>query len=138
MVKGTCQGSTIVEMAYLMPVILLMWVLIIYGIFLFHDKVILSGAAYETAVVGSEYAHEDEISEGMLIQYFQDRVDGKLLFFSEVTAQAEIEEDQITVSSQASRKGMGVSVIQRAPITFPEKEIRKIRMIKDGLEGVFE
>lgn len=138
MVKGTCQGNTIVEMAYLMPVILLMWILIIYGIFLFHDKVILSGAAYETAVVGSEYVHEDEISEGELEQYFQDRIDGKLLFFPEVTAQAEIEEDQITVSSQASRKGMGVSVIQRAPITFPEKEIRKIRMIKDGLEGVFE
>ena len=138
MVRRMCRASTVVEMAYLMPVVLLMWILVIYGILLFHDKVILSGAAYETAVVGSEQMHEEEITKNELEEYFQKRINRKLLFFGSATAQIEIEENRITVSCKASKKGMSVNVVQGASITCPEKNIRRISMIKDGLEGALE
>lgn len=138
MVRRMCSASTVVEMAYLMPVVLLMWILVIYGILLFHDKVILSGAAYETAVVGSEQIHEEEITKNELEDYFQKRINRKLLFLGSATVQIEIEENRITVSCKASKKGMSVNVVQGASITYPEKNVRRISMIKDGLEGALE
>ena len=53
MVKIRCKGSTVVEMSYLAPVVLLVWMAVIFGLFYYHDKGILTGAAYETAVVTS-------------------------------------------------------------------------------------
>ena len=49
--KKNVIGSTVVEMAYIMPLFLSMFVLVIHTVFYFHDKVILTGAACETAVV---------------------------------------------------------------------------------------
>ena len=49
-----CKASTVVEMAYLMPVVLLTWILVIFSLFHFHDKSVIAGAAYESAIVGAE------------------------------------------------------------------------------------
>lgn len=46
------RGSATVELTYMMPIIFLAFITTIYIIFYFHDKNILIGAAYETAVVG--------------------------------------------------------------------------------------
>lgn len=46
------QGSMTVEMSFLMPIILFLIMGCILSVFYYHDKIILSGAAYETAVVG--------------------------------------------------------------------------------------
>lgn len=47
---GYVSGSTVVEMSYIMPLILLMFVLIIHTVFYFYDRAVLNGAAAETAV----------------------------------------------------------------------------------------
>ena len=58
------KGSTVVEMAYLMPVVLLCWMAVIFALFYYHDKNIIGGAAYETAIVGSEeWRWQKEIEE---------------------------------------------------------------------------
>ena len=46
---GYVSGSTVVEMSYIMPLILLMFVLIIHTVFYFYDRAVLNGAAAETA-----------------------------------------------------------------------------------------
>ena len=51
---GYVSGSTVVEMSYIMPLILLMFVLIIHTVFYFYDRAVLNGAAAETAVLGAE------------------------------------------------------------------------------------
>lgn len=54
MQRKTVRGVITVEMSYLIPLILLVFILIIETAFYFHDKNILLGAAAETAVVGAQ------------------------------------------------------------------------------------
>ena len=41
---GYVSGSTVVEMSYIMPLILLMFVLIIHTVFYFYDRAVLNGS----------------------------------------------------------------------------------------------
>ena len=67
------KGSTVVEMAYLMPVVLLCWMAVIFALFYYHDKNIIGGAAYETAIVGSEeWRWKKEIEDGTYLIQAQD------------------------------------------------------------------
>ena len=54
------QGSMTVEMSFLMPMILFLIMACILAVFYYHDKNILAGAAYETAVAGSTKAREKD------------------------------------------------------------------------------
>lgn len=133
------KASTIVEMAYLMPVILFMWMLVIFALFYYHDKNILAGAAYETAVVGSELAHEEtEISEEMLTEYFQERIHGKLLFFGRASVEVQGGQEEVHVKATASSKGLKLDIGRSAAVTIPEEEIRKKKAIIERIEGEME
>ena len=67
MKKFHVQGSMTVEMSFLMPMVLFLIMGCILTAFYYHDKNILSGAAYETAVVGSTKTREkDGIKDGEL------------------------------------------------------------------------
>lgn len=139
MVKRRCGGSTVVEMAYLMPVVLLTWMLIIFALFYYHDKNILAGAAYETAVVGSELLREEKnVPEEKLEQYLQDRIRGKMLFFEGANVEANIGESEIIMRVHASTKGLEVSTEKRAAVTEPEKKIRKMKILKQKIERDLE
>ena len=54
------NGSMTIEMSFLMPIILFLIMNCILVVFYYHDKNVLAGAAYETAVVGSTKAREKE------------------------------------------------------------------------------
>lgn len=137
MVRLTCKASTVIEMAYLMPVVLLLWALVIYGTLLFHDKAVISAAAYETVVVGREAAHENEkYSEEMLGRYFQERVSGKMLFFKTISANVNMTEDRIQIYVSAENKGMHIKIEQSAVISTPEENLRKQIIIKEKIEGM--
>lgn len=127
------RGYT-VEMSYLMPVILLVIMSSIFGIFYFHDKNIISGAAYETAAAGSIKARE-ETDEGELENLFMERVKNKCIFFGEISVSASVEEDEVVIHAAGRRKGMTVSVLKRMPVTEPEKKIRDIRRLKGLANG---
>lgn len=120
-----------VEMSFLMPVILLLIMGCILAVFYYHDKNILSGAAYETVVVGSTKAREkDGIKEGELEMLFYQRAKDKCIMFSHPQVSVEIEKEEIEVNASATRKYMKVSVMKRAAITDPEKKIRDLRRLK--------
>ena len=73
------QGSITVEMSFLVPMILFLIMSCILAVFYYHDKNILSGAAYETAVVGSVKAREkDGVKEGELESLFHQRTGNKI------------------------------------------------------------
>lgn len=128
------KGSTVVEMAYLMPVVLLSWMLIIFALFYYHDKNIVAGAAWETAIVGSELLHEDpEIQEEKAEQYFRGRIRGKMLFFSSAAVNVVVEEEKITVRADAAQKGLTLSTEKSAEITKPEKKIRRVKGWKEKI-----
>ena len=125
------RGSVTIEMAYIMPLIFLVFFLSIMGIFYYHDKNIISGCAYETAVIGSTRAREKEgITEEFLKTVFEERVRGKCILFAGLQTDISIGDNEIVMKAAARRRGMKVSVIQRASITEPEKYIRNLRRMK--------
>lgn len=137
LVRKECKASTIVEMAYLMPVILLMWMLVIFALFYYHDKTLAIGASYETAVVGGEWYEEaDEVETERIGEYFQNRIRGKLLFFSYISVEVQLEDDWLLVDANARKRGMRIHAVQKVKIRNPQKEIRRIQIIKDGLEDL--
>lgn len=139
LVRRECRGSTIVEMAYLIPVILLMWMLVIFALFYYHDKTLVIGATYETVAVGGEWYEEaDEVETEKIGEYFQNRIRGKLLFYSYISADVQMEEDLLIVDASARKRGMRIHVVQKIKIRNPKKEIRRIQIIKDGLEDLKE
>lgn len=70
--KHALNGSFTVEMSLLMPMILFLVMGCVLACFYYHDKNIIAGAAYETAVVGSTKAREkDGIQEAELKALFR-------------------------------------------------------------------
>lgn len=143
--RRMCRASTVVEMAYLMPVVLFVWMLVILALFYYHDKNIISGAAYETAVVGSELYHEGEFVankqtdiERKLSGYFRDRVWGKMIFFGQAAVMIQVEDERIVVKAGASRRWLSLYVEKGAALTVPEEEIRKRRVLKQWGKDLME
>ena len=129
------RGYT-VEMSVLMPVVLLMIMSSLFAMFYYHDKNILSGAAYETAVVGSNKAREkDGVEAQELEAIFRERAGKKCIFFGEVQVSVSVSEEEIEVQAVASGRGMFLSVVKRAAVTEPEKKIRDIRRLKEAGNG---
>ena len=114
--KHALNGSFTVEMSLLMPMILFLVMGCVLACFYYHDKNIIAGAAYETAVVGSTKAREkDGIQEAELKALFQERVGKKYILFP---------------GAVAKRRKMSLAVESRAAVTEPERYIRDIRRIK--------
>lgn len=129
--KYKLQGSMTVEMSFLMPMIMFLIMGCILAVFYYHDKNILSGAAYETAVVGSTKARaKDGIKEGELEMLFYQRAKDKCIIFSYPQVLVKTEKEKIEVTVNATKKYMKVSIIKRAAITDPEKKIRDFRRLK--------
>lgn len=115
-------------------------------IFYYHDKNIIAGAAYETAVVGSNKAREKPDSQtgsgdrsgtdvAELETLFQSRVNGKCILLSTIQGQVTVEGDEVCVRAQGTWRKMKVSVEKRAVITEPEKKLRDIKKIKEFVNG---
>ena len=118
------RGSTVVEMAYIMPLFLLLFVLVINTEFFFHDKVILNGAACETAVLGAQRARLKETEETDLERFFMERIKGKLIRMTDVSVSVSEGDGEVTVEARAERGGMSMSVCQTAVTARPEEMIR--------------
>lgn len=129
------RGYT-VEMSFLMPIVLLLIMNSIFGVFYFHDKNILMGAAYETVVVGSTKAREKEgASAAELEEMFRERTEGKCILFDSVAAAAAVSDDEIEIQATGTGRGMTVRIIKRMAVTRPEDKIRDVRRLKTRKNG---
>lgn len=137
-IKRSVKASAVVEMTYMMGIIMLMWIAILYAFFYYYDKVILSGAAYETVVVGSEIAHEEgAVEPAYLEQLFQKRIRGKLIFMPYAETEVQVEKDGISLKIRAKGKGMKLLVERTMAVTTPERKIRAIRTAKEMIEELY-
>lgn len=133
--KNALKGSFTVEMSLLTPFLLFVIMGCILVVFYYHDKNILSGAAYETAVVGSTLAREkDGVEESRLEELCRERINGKCILFGSLKVGITIEDKMIEVSVSARRRKMKAHVMQKAVLTQPEKYIRKLRKIKETVQ----
>lgn len=133
--RQAVRGYTI-EMSYLMPVILLLIMSSIFGMFYFHDKAVLSGAAYETVSVGSTKAREGAgVDTGELETLFYERAGNKCILFDRIEVSVSVGNDEIRIQGTGTKRGMTVSVLKSMPVTKPEKRIRDIRRLTGAVNG---
>lgn len=124
------RGSATVEMAYIMPVVFFTFIVVMYILFYLHDKNILNGAGYETLVVGNQRLRWDEENmEEQMEEVFQERIKGKMIFFSGADVEVECEGEMLTVRAKAKRNGMKITVEQKSRAVRPEKFIRDLRRV---------
>lgn len=121
--KRELKGSAVVEMSYIIPMILFLFVMIIHAVFYYHDKAVLNGAAGETAVLGAQTARRKG-TEYDLEEFFHNRTEGKLIYMTDPDVSVEEDEESVTVKASAARLFMRLSIYQRALIVKPEEKIR--------------
>lgn len=121
--KRELKGSAVVEMSYIIPMILFLFVMIIHAVFYYHDKAVLNGAAGETAVLGAQTARRKG-TEYDLEEFFHNRTEGKLIYMIDPDVSVEEDEESVTVKASAARSFMRLSIYQRALIVKPEEKIR--------------
>lgn len=108
---------------------------VIFALFYYHDKNIIGGAAYETAIVGSEeWRWQKEIEDGKMEQYFQKRIENKLIFFDTVSVETAVVKDEFEVTAGAKKRKMRVSVKRSAALTVPEEKIRRKKVLQEIVE----
>lgn len=121
--KRELKGSAVVEMSYIIPMILFLFVMIIHAVFYYHDKAVLNGAAGETAVLGAQTARRKG-TEYDLEEFFHNRTEGKLIYMTDPDVSVEEDGESVTVKASAARSFMRLSIYQRALIVKPEEKIR--------------
>ena len=136
MKSSVCKGSTIVEMTYLMPLVLMVWVMVIFMLFFYHDKSVVVGAAYEASVVGSElWMQKDDYRSAKIENYFKERIDGKLLFFENIDVKVFVYDTKVLLRAAASKYIMSFEIEAQATITEPENVIRQMNIMDEIIEG---
>lgn len=126
------QGVITIEMSYLIPMVLLIFLIVIYTVFYYHDKNILIGAASETAAVGTQMERRpDKDGQTGLSEFYQQRIEGKLIFFSGAQVSVDVSRKWVEINAYASRREMKIHILQRAAITEPEKAIRRKRILEN-------
>ncbi len=121
------KANLAIEAAVIIPMVILMFAGMITVLFYYHDKIIITGAAYEVATVGSS---EEEITREELGKQFEERVDRKLLLFRKIHISIQIEEKDLIMQCKAVRNGMVLEIEICMSRTNPEKNIRNMRSIE--------
>lgn len=117
------KGSAVIEMSYIIPLFLGLFVLIVHAVFYYHDKAVLNAAAAETAVLGAQTVRR-EGTEYDLEGFFRERSDGKLIWMTGTSVSVLETDREITVEASVHRSIMSLSVCQKARIACPEEKLR--------------
>ena len=124
-IKRSVKGSTVIEMSYIIPLFLGLFVLIMHAVFYYHDKAVLNGAASETAILGVQ-AERRADTEYDLEGFFRERTSGKLIYMTEVDVSVTETDEDVTVNADAQRSFMKLKISQKALIVKPEENIRRM------------
>ena len=124
-VKSTVKGSTVIEMSYIIPLFLGLFVLIMHAVFYYHDKAVLNGAASETAILGVQ-AERRADTEYVLVVFFRERSSGKLIYMTDVDISVSETNEEIIVTADAQKSFMKLKISQKALIVKPEENIRRM------------
>ena len=128
--KLKLRGSLTIELAYVFPLILLVFGVLLHVLFYYHDKNILLGAAHETAAYGASL---EEIQEAELEDYFTARLRERLLLFEQLEKKVELHAKKVTVTCCAKKNMMSLGIECSVNRTEPEDYIRSVRkLIKIG------
>ena len=124
-IKRSVKGRAVIEMSYIIPLFLGLFVLIMHAVFYYHDKAVLNGAASETAILGVQ-AERRADTEYDLEGFFRERTSGKLIYMTDVDVSVTETDEDVTVTADAQRSFMKLKISQKALIVKPEGNIRRM------------
>lgn len=124
--KKLVRGNLTIEAAVILPLVMLIFSGILTTLFYYHDKNIITGAAYEVLTIGSM---EDEPEKEEIGKQFQERLNRKLILFSRIYVDIWIEDQEIVMHCRAEKGRFQLKVQVSMSRTEPEKYIRNIRKI---------
>ena len=129
------KGSFTIEAAFVIPLILFLFVILMYLFFYYHDKNVLIAGVQEAAIYGCgrSLPTEQEIGE-----FLTNQMEDRLLLFSEIKKEVRIEKDEILVRCWSTTRGMSIEANVRHSRTKPEQLIRNLRKIEKLGEKVEE
>ena len=125
--KKELKGSAVVEMSYIIPMILVLFVMIIHAVFYYHDKVILSGAACETAAVSAQEKRRYGTREFDPEAFLTERIRGKLILLTVGEISITENDNETAVEVSAGRSFMKLNICQKAVAAEPEEVIRWVK-----------
>ena len=97
------KGSTTVEMAYVMPLIFLVFLIIVRTTFYYHDKSILDGMAYEAVTTAVQTARNPKAKEADVETFCRERIRWKLIYFSMPEVSVNVTDDEAETTISATR-----------------------------------
>ena len=96
MVEEKWSGSFTVEAAVLVSAVLLLTYGVIMAVFYYHDKNILTGTAYETAVIaGRKQKKEPPFQKEEIQQLWKERISGKMILFRKAEVEVECQKEYV-------------------------------------------
>ncbi len=125
--KKLWKANIVVEAAVILPMVLMIFGGIVLTFFYFHDKNIVIGAAYEILTVESE---EKNLVKEKLGERLQERLNHKLILFSQIYVEIRIEEDEITMSCMSQKNPFQLQIQVSMSRTRPEQYIRNVRRLQ--------
>lgn len=130
MLKERYKASTTIELAMMMPVVLLVITVVINASFYYHDKNVIYGKVYELSAIALQ---QERISTGLDAQeltiYYQDLVEGKLLLFGEVSCGVVEKGDGLEITVAADKGMMSLNINKAVPIYYVEQSIRRLQSV---------
>lgn len=121
------RGSMTIEAAVIVPVILMVFALTVTILFYYHDKNVVAAIAHETVVWGCS---QEEVTEEEVEQYFRGRLQKKLLWFSNILIDVQLEKEGIQMVCTSRRKGLSMRVEMSSVRTEPEQYVRNLKRLE--------
>lgn len=131
--KKKIKGSFTIEAAVIVPIILLIFSMLINIAFFYHDKNIVIGLAHETLAIGSR---RDTWNEKGLEDHFASGIKGKLLLFSSVQQEVQMDEEKVQITCKAKKGILALQTEYKMSKTQPEEYVREVRKILKMQEGI--
>lgn len=125
--KKKMNGSIALEAAIIIPLILMIFATLMLVIFYYHDKNVLNGAVNETATIMSR---QEEPSEEKIAKYLEKRIKGKLILFSKIHLNVEMDDSQMLLICRTEKNKMTLRVEAGTNRTEPETFLRNIRIVE--------
>lgn len=124
--KKEVKGSITIEAAVIVPIILGVFVVIVWVLFYYHDKNVIAAVSHETVVL---MCQEHDVDAEQVEDYFQNRIRGKLIIFPWVDTEILVNSAEIHMIGTSRKNGMSLRVEMKMKRTDPENYIRNIRRI---------
>lgn len=129
------SGSVTVESAFVIPLVLAVFGVVLTLLFYYHDKALLLSATQETATYAS---NREEKSEKKIREHMKSLVEGRMLLLGEPAVEVDVEERGIRISCSAKAGTLSLKVDGYMARTNPEDYIRMFRKLEKLEEEVKE